>query len=313
MTGLIGVDVGGTKTRVMRTTLTGEVLDDITVASSSWRGPLGDAEADATGLLRLLQDRFGDDLARSAVAVGAHGCENTAQCRELESRMRSRLRGPVLVVNDSELIPPAMGAEHAVGVVVGTGSIATARDERGELVTAGGWGWILGDEGSAPALVREAVRAVLAELDEGRSLDPLGRRLMTAFGASHGDALALALTQATSPDDWGRHAAEVFAAAEDGSALADRVVHGAGAELARLVDRLLRRRGIRATAVVAGGSVIERQPRLQDAFRDALAVIRPGVALAILDRPPVRGAVALARTLLPNDDTPTTQNGESRT
>ena len=312
MTGLIGIDVGGTKTRVMRTTLTGEVLDDITVASSSWRGPLGDAEADATGLVRLLRHRFGDDLARSAVAVGAHGCENTAQCRELEARMRSRLRGPVLVVNDSELIPPAMGAEHAVGVVVGTGSIATARDDRGELVTAGGWGWILGDEGSAPALVREAVRSVLAELDEGRSLDPLGRRLMIAFGADHGDALALALTQATSPDDWGRHAAEVFAAAEDGSALADRVVHGAGAELARLVDRLLRR-GIRATAVVAGGSVIERQPRLQDAFRDALADIRPGVPLAILDRAPVRGAVALARTLLPNDDAPTTQNGEPRT
>lgn len=309
---VIGVDVGGTKTRLMRASVEGEVVDDVTVPSSSWRGPLGDVEADAAGLARLLRDRFGSDLPRSALAVGAHGCENTAQCLQMEAALRHHLTGPVTVVNDSELIAPAMGAECAIGLVVGTGSIATARDEDGELVTAGGWGWILGDEGSAPALVRDAVRAVLAQLDDGDPLDPLGHRLMTSFAATGGDALALALTQAESPDDWGRHAPDVFATADEGSPLADRVIRQAGDQLAQLVDRLLRR-GIRATAVVAGGSVIERQPRLHDALRDALARVRPGVTLTILDRPPVMGALALARTLIQNDRNHPLQNGESRT
>jgi glucosamine kinase len=296
MTAFIGVDVGGTKTRLVRGSVSGDVVDDITVPSASWRGPLGDPEADAAGLAGLLRSQFDQALADAAVVVGAHGCENTAQCRALEDALRLRLTVPVRVVNDSELIAPAMGADAAIGVVVGTGSIATARDDRDELVTSGGWGWILGDEGSAPALVRDAARAVLGSLDEGRPLDDLGERLMAAFSVHDGDELALALTQAESPDDWGRHAPEVFAAADGGSALADGVIADAGEQLARLVDRLLSR-GIRSSAVVAGGSVIENQPRLQRALRDALARTRPEVALTILDRPPVLGALALARGL----------------
>ena len=180
---VVGIDVGGTKTRLMRAPIEGEVMEDIVVSSSSWRGPLGDFEADAAGLSRLLTDHFGSDLARSAVAVGTHGCENTAQCRELESALRQHLTAPVCVVNDSELIAPAMGAERAIGMVVGTGSIATARDQRDELVTAGGWGWILGDEGSAPSLVREATRAALSHLDDGHPIEALGQRLMAPHSA----------------------------------------------------------------------------------------------------------------------------------
>jgi len=312
----VGVDVGGTKTRIVWAPLAGdagaEPAGDVTVATATWRGPLGDAEADAAGIAGLLREHIGTDLSASAVAIGAHGCENTAQCHALEAALRRHLAGPVRVVNDSELIAPAMGAAHAIGVVVGTGSIATARDERGGLATAGGWGWVLGDEGSAPALVRDAARAVLSALDDGDALDPLGRRLFAAYGVTDGDALALALTQATVPDDWGRHAPDVFAAADEGSALADRVIGDAGAQLAVAVDRLLRR-GIRADAVVAGGSVIENQPRLQLALRDALARVRPELTFAVLDRPPVLGALALARALAGHDDDHPTQNGASRT
>lgn len=308
MSVFLGVDVGGTKTRLVRGGASGDPVEDVMVPSASWRGPLGDPEADAAGLAALLAATFGDVLGDAAVAVGAHGCENTAQCRALEAVLRRRLAGPVRVVNDAELLAPAMGADAAIGLVVGTGTIATARDERDELVTAGGWGWILGDEGSAPALVRDAARAVLGSLDAGERIDALGERLMAAFAVEDGDALALALTRAGSPDEWGRHAPEVFAAADDGSALADGVVRSAGEQLALLVERLLSR-GIRSAVVVAGGSVIENQPRLQRALRDVLARTRPGVALAILDGPPVLGALALARR--PAATTPT-QNGDAR-
>jgi N-acetylglucosamine kinase-like BadF-type ATPase len=310
LTHVIGVDIGGTKTRVLLAPIEGEVIRDVVIPTDSWRGALGDAGADAAGLARLLGEHVGAELARSAVAVGAHGCENTAQCNDLESALRRHLTAPVLVVNDSELIAPAMGARHAIGMVVGTGSIATARTGAGELVTAGGWGWILGDEGSAPALVRDAVRAVLGDLDAGNPADALGVALMRSFGVDDGDALALALTQASSAGQWGDSAPVVFAAADEGSALAELVVREAGGQLALLVDRLLRR-GIRAAAVVAGGSVIENQPRLQDALRDALASTRPEVALSILDKPPVAGALALARGIASDTTHHPHQNGES--
>ena len=57
-------------------------------------------------------------------------------------------------------------------MVSGTGSIGVARDADRNLVIAGGWGWILGDEGGASGIVREAVRAVLAAIDPGEARRP---------------------------------------------------------------------------------------------------------------------------------------------
>lgn len=304
MAQLVGIDVGGTKTHIAA-----EASDpsdgsatqaDIVVPSADWRGGLGDFAADARGLRELLARTLGSQILSANMAVGAHGCENTEQCRELERELRASFSGPLLVVNDSELIPPAMGTERAIAVVVGTGSITTARDAHGELATAGGWGWLLGDEGSAAGLVREATRAVLDSLDRGRAIDELGRRLMDSFGARNGDELALSVTETGSAEQWGSRAPEVFAAADEGSAIADAVIRRGGDHLAESVHRLLAR-GIAADGIVAGGSVIERQPRLQDAFRAALLRRSRGLPLTILDRPPVRGAVALARRLALGD------------
>jgi len=314
MSRVVGVDIGGTKTHIVLAPAdsraeTASELRDIVVPSASWRGGLGDVEADATGLRALLVEHIGQDALSSPLAVGAHGCENTAQCRELERAMRARFSGPVAVMNDSELIPQAMGQERAIGVVVGTGAIATARDADGELVSAGGWGWLLGDEGSAAGLVRDATRAVLRDLDRVGSFDQLGRRLLASFAASDGDGLALAVTNAASAEEWGRHAPEVFAAADDGSVIAAEVIGDAGEQLAWLVHQLLER-GIPADGVVAGGSVIQRQPRLQDAFGAALQRDHPGLALTILDRPPVLGAVAVARRIAQDQNVNTIQIGD---
>ncbi len=300
MAQLVGIDIGGTKTHIVADASTAldesSIRAEIVVPSADWRAGLGDSTADAHGLTELLTRNFGHRILSATVAVGAHGCENTEQCRELERALSAFLEGPVVVVNDSELMAPAMGAERAIGVVVGTGSIATARDARAELISAGGWGWLLGDEGSAAGLVREATRSVLDSCDRGVSVDALGRRLMVSFDARNSDELALAATESGSAEVLGSRAPEVFAAADDGSELAVAVIRDAGAHLAELVDRLLRR-GIVADSVVAGGSVIERQPRLQESFRSALADRHPRLNLVILDRPPVHGAIAIARRL----------------
>ncbi|WP_439901383.1 BadF/BadG/BcrA/BcrD ATPase family protein [Microbacterium azadirachtae] len=294
---VIGVDLGGTKTHVAFAAAAGSSggRRDV-VVPSTWRAPLGDFAADAEGLHDLLVAHGGDSVVDASVVVGAHGCDSTAQCLALETELRTRFRGPVRVVNDSELMGPAMGAVAAIGVVVGTGSIATARNATGELLTAGGWGWLLGDEGSAAGLVRDATRAVLARFDDDDPLEPLGRRLLDAFHAQDRAELALAVSSAESAENWGRHAPEVFAAADEGSPLAQALIDRAGADLARLVSQL-RTRGTTSDTVVAGGTVIQRQPRLQQSLRSALAETAPAVTLHILDQAPIDGAIVLASDL----------------
>jgi len=289
--GVIGVDVGGTKTHLALGPAGGPPTRERIVRSSSWRSH--DVGRNAAALHDLVREWLGDEALGRPLAVGAHGCDSTEQCLALRTALGRYFTGGVHVVNDAELLPPAMGHATGIGLVAGTGCIAVTRDDAGRLLTAGGWGWVLGDEGGASGLVREAVRAVLGALDRGLPPDPLGTRLLTAFGAADGADLALAVTTAPSADWLGDRAIEVFSAAEEGSRLAADVVDGAVRHLTTLVDQLLRR-GVGVGHVVAGGTVLLLQHRLRDAFLAAVAERHPRLAVEILDRPPVLGALALA-------------------
>ncbi|MFY9726943.1 MAG: BadF/BadG/BcrA/BcrD ATPase family protein [Bryobacteraceae bacterium] len=60
----------------------------------------------------------------------------------------------------------ATGSGQGIVVIAGTGSMALGRDEQGRMARAGGWGYVLGDEGGAFDMVRQAVRAAL-RMEEG--------------------------------------------------------------------------------------------------------------------------------------------------
>jgi N-acetylglucosamine kinase-like BadF-type ATPase len=191
---VIGIDIGGTKTH-LAVGVGMEVVKERIMSTPAWRTHA--IPHNAAALQALVRDWLGDPAMRWPLAVGAHGCDNTQQCDEFAAELRQYFGGEVQVVNDAELLVPAMGLASGIGLIAGTGSIAVARDAAGRLLTAGGWGWVLGDEGSASGLVREATRAVLDALDQGLPPDPLGRRLLAAFGAGDGAELAMAVTTAT--------------------------------------------------------------------------------------------------------------------
>ncbi len=286
----VGIDIGGTKTH-LAVGRPEAVTRERTVPTGSWR--TRSPQRDAAALAGLVREHFGEQALGLPLAVGGHGCDSTAQCVAMEQELAAHFTGPIRVVNDAELMPWSMGVSGGIGVVSGTGAIAVARDPQGALVACGGWGWLLGDEGGASGIVREATRAVLAELDADRRHDPLVPRLLASLGAADGPGLAMALTLSSSADAWGSHAGEVFAAADEGSPVALRVIEQAAAHLAGLVGQLLGR-GIIAGQVVAGGAVIQSQSLLRSRFTGLLAAEFPEITVSVLDRPPVIGALVLA-------------------
>ena len=275
---VVGVDIGATKTHIALGTDTAVVAERV-VPTSSWRTL--SSVRNAGDLLELVRALAGKEVLDLPLGVGAHGCDSTQQCLDFEEALAQKLNGPVRVLNDAELMPLAMGLTGAIGVVAGTGSIGVARDADGKLLIAGGWGWILGDEGGASGIVREAVRAVLSALDRGEVPDQLTHRLMAGFHATNGPELAMSFSRSNSAAYWGSHAGEVFLAADEGSALAIAVIERAGLELASLVDHLIDR-GVSTSQVVAGGSVIRRQARLREAFQECLGSTHPEVKVMVL-------------------------------
>lgn len=290
---VVGIDIGGTKTHLRLRDRSGE--RDLVLSTGDWRHR--EWNRDARSLLELV-DRFSGGAPVAAMGVGAHGCDDKDECQAFEDAFRAAGPLPVRVVNDAELMPAAFALERQIGVVAGTGSIAVCRTSDGEMLVAGGWGWIMGDEGSAASLVREAARAVALHLDRGGAEnDPLVRHLFASLEIPSAARIGSRLGSLGSAKDVGSHARLVFDAAEEGSTLADSVIREGGTALADLVTRL-RLRGAEATSVVAGGGVIASQPRLWDAFRKGVEEVHGAdVALFLHRGPPVEGAIVLADRL----------------
>jgi N-acetylglucosamine kinase-like BadF-type ATPase len=294
---LVGVDVGGTKLAVRAETLGGEQVADVALAASGWSAtPAGSAAAWLLGQLARCLPADGRVV---AAGVGAQGCDSAPICEDLRLALAA-LGIPATVVNDGALLVPAAGLDAGIGIVAGTGSIAVGTGASGEVLLAGGWGWVLGDEGGAAAIVREATRAALTAHDEGRADDGLLGALLAAFGAGSAERLARLVNDEPTVENWAPRAPAVFAAASAGSGRALAVIEAAADDLAVLARRL-RARGAVGMAVVAGGSVVTRQPLLARALADRLRCVDPRLELRILEGEPVMGAVALARRLLGSD------------
>ena len=292
---VVGIDVGGTKTH-LRALAGRERVADRVSGSAGWRPH--EPGAAAGRLAALVRDALPADTPPSAVAVGGHACETPRQCEAIRAELQERLGVPALVVGDAELLVPAAGLDKGVGLVAGTGSVAVGRLPDGGAVQVGGWGAVLGDEGGAAGLVREAARAVWAAYDRGEERDALATGLVAAFGVAEVPALGAALEAATDVSaDWGRHSPVVFGAAEAGSPLARAVIADGGRALASLVVRLAGR-GVAVDEVVVAGGTVLAQPALYEAFTSALAESLPSARPQRLRVPPVEGAVTLARSLL---------------
>jgi glucosamine kinase len=177
---IVGIDLGGTKTHVIAEH-GGSVVLDHTVPTRSWQSrTLLDDELNPRRLLALIGGFV--DLRSASVVIGARDLDSEQQVHAFGARVKQEHDGPTLVVNDVELLAPAAGLVDAIAVIVGTGSKVVGHSADGTVISAGGHGFLIDDEGSAPWIAREAVSAVLEADDQGCKPDVLAQMLMEHFG-----------------------------------------------------------------------------------------------------------------------------------
>ncbi len=291
---VLGIDIGGTKTRAVAIAADGtDVLADLQVGTASIQSvgvqgagraldDLVSAMGEVAGLVRV-------------VAAGSAGIDTP----ELEDELRGLLaqRFPtaeaVVVVHDTRLLLAAGELEHGCVLIFGTGSAAWALSPDGLTARSGGWGWLLGDEGSGYGLVREAIRQALSEEDEARPRSVLTQHLLEAVGVAEPVELIGQVYSRPGSGEWAAYTPAVMAAVRAGCPVARRVLEGVVEAASAEVLRACRRTGVTGPVVLAGGFVTN-VVEASDGVRARLAEAGIG-DVRVLHREPVWGAVDLAR------------------
>ena len=181
-------------------------------------------------------------------------------------------------------------------VIAGTGSVAFGRSEAGEEARAGGWGPILGDEGSAYGISRAGFSAVLRAYD-GRGPSTQMLDILThdyQLAASEIPRFVYATT--THADDIARYSKLVIAAAEAGDEVASTILKDAGRELGACVVAVAQRLKIaeREFPVAYVGGAFNAGELLLTPMQQTISARAPRAKVGPPHRTPVEGAAMMA-------------------
>lgn len=293
---VLGLDAGGTKTVCQVADSQGRIL-------GSARGP--GANLQNSGELHVEKVLF--DVIRvatreadawpSVVCLGMAGVDRPDDAAVVKDILQRLVpRSTVVVVNDA-LIALEAGVPSAPGVVViaGTGSIAYGRDAHGRAARAGGWGYVLGDEGSGYWLGRQALRAVVRAADGRGPATVLTPLVLAHYGAARPQDLVREIYLGRfQPSTVAAIASLLEGAAEQGDPLAVHLIDTAARELSLAARSVCARLGLMQGPVVLAGGMFRAVPRLAPRVAQDLNHHMPGMAVRPLEAEPALGAVRLA-------------------
>lgn len=288
---IIGLDIGGTKTHGVRFEDGIAVADESAGSSNVQNVSREDAAINLAELFARIAPAGGGEV--SQVYAGAGGIDTDDDAAALAALIQPHVPGArITVVHDSRLLLAAGRASTGVAVIAGTGSAAWGKNAAGEEARAGGWGYLLGDEGSGYWLGREAVRYSLRRMNEGLPADQLTAALLKSCGLEDPNRLiALFHSPGTGRRFWAQQARLVVEAAAAGHAASQDLLDQAGSDLAALAAQALRKLGLAGPVILGGGLGMNVAP-LQDTFRKHLATA--GVTdVRVLDQEPVFGVLQL--------------------
>lgn len=293
----LGVDGGGTKTRAVVVDAHGIERGSALSgrANAHWVG-VEYAAGQITAAAEQAAHAAGARLPFAAAWLGVAGLDAPVDFAALAPRLAS-LADVVHLVNDAELLLSALPGQVGVALIAGTGSIAVGRSAAGGAARVGGWGHMLGDEGSGYFIGSAALIAAVHAADGRGAPTSLLDRILAAWGLSAANDLIARVYAGAHVGDItpiAQVAPILFQAAQEGDRVAQRIVRRGAVELARAARVAGDQLGFGAARlpIALGGSLLLRNSSYRDAVLRALSRSRPLGEVALVEQPALSAAQA---------------------
>lgn len=235
---IIGVDGGGSKTKADAYDLDGDWL---ATGISGHSNPVVDFDVAIEHLVNAIKEcqktlGGGDCL---YLCTGIAGVETGDYRIRFQQILEQTFQTKVRVMNDAELSLMAVHkGNDGLLTISGTGSI-TMGSYKGKLEMFGGWGHLLGDEGSGYTIVIDAMKAMINEKESGQPKSLLSDLIFKELNINQLQELK-GFVYAVPKGDIASLVPTVLAAQQSGDTAASAILEKAGVDLARLTYRLHR-------------------------------------------------------------------------
>jgi glucosamine kinase len=301
---VIGVDGGGTKTIGELADLTGAAVATQTVGPTN-PNIVGTAESARTlcSLIRHIctqhQCHPGDVR---GIVLGLAGGGGEKIQRELEAKVRDGLHEvgapdpAIRVVTDIRIaLEGAFDGGPGIAVVAGTGSSIMYKTAQGAVALVGGWGRILGDEGSGYFIGLEAIRAVTRDYDGLADARLLREAMAARFGLDERFRIIEAIYRQHFPIPSLAPLVFDLAAKKDG--VSYEILKRSSALLADRIASALMHMDDGSVGIVLFGGLLEHDTPYKALFIEELTRRFPQVRVQPPVHSAVHGAVMLALSL----------------
>ncbi|MCP4166209.1 MAG: hypothetical protein GY759_09990 [Chloroflexi bacterium] len=297
----IGVDSGGSKTRAVLVDEEGRIL--------SWgvAGPANPTRVTLDLMRTSLYEAIGAALAQSETAgrlitsiclgiAGGKGYKD--EITEVIAELG--IGGRITIVSDAEIaFWGAISRTYGVIVIGGTGSSAYGVDLQGNVTTAGGRGYLVGDEGSAYDIGRAGIMAALKAADGRGPTTALLDQLLLHFQLEVVDQIISTLYDPRTDDSRtciSDFAPLVVQTARAGDTISQEILSYAGQELGLAAVAVARKLKLcdRAFELALIGGVFKARELITDPLRDTVLPVAPKAHIFVSNTPPALGAARLA-------------------
>ncbi len=235
----------------------------------------------------------------SSACLSLAGADRPIEQQQFRAWADARnLADRLIITNDAlPVLYAASPAGVGIALISGTGSVAIGRNAEAETARCGGWGSLLGDEGSGYQIAVSGLRAAARAADGRGPETVLLERILSHFQLSDASELIPVIyAPETDRSRIAKLAPIIFAAAESGDATAASIIAGAAADLKELVITLATnlRLAVSPLALAVSGGVLLSQPKLVDQVRRQLEDSQLSDVTVTRVENPVAGAVKIA-------------------
>lgn len=301
MSYFLAVDAGGTKAEFLLADDTRE-LARVTVGSiKRLNATQEDADRELDEAVAQLSAASGLRMNQiSATCIGTSGNNVPLVVDWLRQNFAQRVSGSLHILGDVEIaLDAAFPGERGLLVLSGTGSNVAGRGEDGKIITAGGWGPMLADQGAGHWIGLEALRRGFLAIDEQRNTELL-EKARQLWGLPTIKAL-IEYCNAEPRPRFADLAPIVMECADAGDPIAAGILDQGGRDLADLAALVIERiviaeqRSLPPPPVAIAGSILGKVARVRKALMNALQYRYPKIRFLLEPADPVLGALYRAR------------------